>query len=279
MSDNIKNKKHILIICGTPLSLVELKIELMDHFEVNIAADEETALIVLDSYDISAVVIYIIENREKEFSVFKGILDHINKINIPIIFLAERGNDDDETTAFNLGAVDYSTRRNGTTRALISRINLRIVANEYEKRVKGNKSAPVLSTLSPDFSLRDKKILVVDDVEINREIIAGMLNNIPVLTMDFASDGEKAIEIFSKDPLSFSMILMDIQMPGMDGLEATRVVRSLGFENSREIPIIAVTAGVTENDIKRCMEAGMNNYIEKPIDYDQLISAMSKYCQ
>jgi len=278
VSKNDQTKKQILVISGAPQSLVELKMELKDHFEVNIAADNDTALTALEVYNISAAVIYIGECREKAFSVFNSIFDLVHEKKIPIIFLAEQGNDDDETTAFKLGAVDYSTRRNGTLNALISRLSLRITASEYEKRIMNQEPSPDPSDIASEAHLENKRILVADDVEINRIMISGMLGEISGLTLDFAVDGNETVEMFKKYPASYSLILMDVQMPNMDGLEATRLIRSHDCDNAREIPIIAVTAGTRDDEIKQCLDAGMNDFIEKPIEYEKLIAVTAKYC-
>ena len=278
MSDMCFERKHVLVISGKPRILAEIKMELMEHFDISIAATDITALAVLEMYDISAVVIYISDSREKEISALAGIFEFIKDKRIPAIFLAEKGNDDDETAAFMMGAADYSARRHGAANALISRIKLRICASEYERRFLSDESSSPPFTVAPEAALDNKTILVVDDLELNRDIIAGMLSEIEGLTLDFAADGEEAIDKFAKNPNRYSLILMDVQMPGIDGLEATRIIRGLHCENAREIPIIAVTAGVKEDEIRLCIEAGIDDYIEKPMDYDKLLAVVAERC-
>jgi len=71
---------------------------------------------------------------------------------------------------------------------------------------------------------------------------------------------------------------MDVQMPVMNGLDATKIIRRLNYENAREIPIIAATADVDEKEIKLCLEAGMNDYIQKPMTYEKILTAAAEHC-
>ena len=271
-------KKHVLIICSEPLILAEIKMELMEHFDISIAAAGDTALAVLEMYQVAAAVICIGESREKVFSTFADIFEIVKNKKIPIIFLAEKGNDDDETAAFMMGAVDYSARRHGTANALVSRIKLRINASECERLILSGEESPPSFIAAPETFLKNKTILVVDDVELNRHIVAGMLSEIEGLTLEFAADGKEAIDKFAKNHNRYSLILMDVQMPGMDGREATRTIRGLNCENAREIPIIAVTASVEEDETELCLEAGMNGCIEKPMAYDKLLAVIAEHC-
>ena len=278
VSNISSEKKHALIVSNEPRILAEMKQELMGHFEVSIAASGASALAVLEMNDIAAVIIYIPENREKAFSMYVRIFEFVKKKIVPIIFLAEKGNDKDENVAFMMGAVDYSTRRPGALKALISRINLRISASEYEKRLTGGEESSPPVPAAPQTILKDKAILVVDDLELNRYIICDMLSEIEGLILECAADGKEAVDKFAEEPKRYSLILMDVQMSGMDGLDATRAIRALNCENARDIPIIAATAGVGEDEIELCLEAGMNGYLEKPIAYDKLLAVISEHC-
>jgi len=273
-------KKHVLVISGVPRVLAEIKMELMGSFDVNIAAVSETALAVLEMHDIAVAVICIDENREHAFSIFQDIYDSVQNKNIPVIFLAEKGNDDDETAAFAIGAADYTTRRSGTVNALVNRIRLRISAGEYERRAVKAESAAAASSgnAAPEAVLTGKTILVAEDVELNREIVSCMLSDIDGLTLDMACDGREAVEKFKARPDRYALILMDIHMPEMDGLTATRIIRGLPCDNARDIPVIALTASTDEAEIEKCLDAGMNNFLEKPMSYDKLLVMAADYC-
>ena len=271
-------KKHILIISDEPRVLAEIKKELMEPFDVSIAAAGGAALAALEMYDTAAVVIHIGESREKAFAVFSGILEFVKDKKIPVIFLAEKDNDEDETAAFMMGAADYSVRRHDGAGALISRIRLRACASECERRLSSAEGSLFSCSAAPEAALNNKTILVTDDLELNREIVAGMLSEIEGLTLEFAADGNEAIDKFAEDPKRYSLILMDVQMSGMDGLNATRAIRSLHCENARVIPIIALTASVKEDEIGLCLEAGMDDCIEKPMVYDRLLAVIAEHC-
>ena len=94
---------------------------------------------------------------------------------------------------------------------------------------------------------------------------------------DCAENGAEAIELFSQNPERYDMIFMDLQMPEVDGLEATRRIRALDFPRAKEIPIIAMTANVFKEDIENCLAAGMNDHIGKPLDFDELLKRLRRY--
>jgi signal transduction histidine kinase/CheY-like chemotaxis protein len=116
-------------------------------------------------------------------------------------------------------------------------------------------------------------ILLAEDVEINREIVTTMLEPTQV-SIDCAENGEAALRMFSENPDKYGMIFMDVQMPEMDGYEATRQIRSLGIPRAKTIPIVAMTANVFQEDIQRCLGAGMNSHLGKPLDFDEVFDKM-----
>jgi CheY-like chemotaxis protein len=117
-------------------------------------------------------------------------------------------------------------------------------------------------------------ILLVEDNPINLKLASSMLLKAGY-QLTAAADGEKAVEIYTSDPGKFNLILMDIQLPGIDGLEATRIIRSKGLN---DIPIIAMTADSMKGDMEKCLEAGMNDYIAKPIRRDLFYKIVKKWC-
>ncbi|MDR0223092.1 MAG: response regulator [Oscillospiraceae bacterium] len=125
-----------------------------------------------------------------------------------------------------------------------------------------------------DFSGR--VILLAEDVEINREIVAALLEPTGV-TVECAENGERALNMFAAAPERFDMILMDVQMPEMDGYEAAKRIRSLNVPRAGEIPIVAMTANVFREDIERCLEAGMNAHIGKPLNPGELFGTVGAY--
>jgi len=121
-----------------------------------------------------------------------------------------------------------------------------------------------------------KKMLLVEDIEINREIIISVLTDTNI-DIESAENGEIACEMFRKNGDIYDIILMDIQMPVLDGLEATRRIRMMKTAKSADIPIIAMTANAFKEDIDNCINAGMNSHIAKPIDADTICDDIAKY--
>ena len=120
------------------------------------------------------------------------------------------------------------------------------------------------------------KILIAEDVELNREIVQAILEP-TLLDIDFAENGREALRMFSEAPEKYNMIFMDIQMPEMDGYEATRQIRALENQLAQEIPIVALSANAFKEDIERCYAAGMNDHIGKPVDFDKVLEILQKY--
>ncbi|MDR1802715.1 MAG: response regulator [Treponema sp.] len=118
-----------------------------------------------------------------------------------------------------------------------------------------------------------KHILLVEDVDINREIVQTLLEPTQ-LEIDCAENGLEAVQMFSKAPGKYDMILMDVQMPEMDGYEATRQIRQMKVPEGKLVRIVAMTANVFRDDIERCLEAGMNDHIGKPVDFNELIEKL-----
>ncbi|MCL1849331.1 MAG: response regulator [Clostridiales bacterium] len=123
---------------------------------------------------------------------------------------------------------------------------------------------------------RDRHILLVEDNEVNREILLALLEP-TFISIDCAKNGAEAIDLFCGSPEKYELIFMDLQMPVMDGFEATSRIRSMESANAKNVPIIAVTANVFKEDVDKCMEAGMNDHIGKPIDYDEVIGVLQAY--
>ena len=120
---------------------------------------------------------------------------------------------------------------------------------------------------------KGRKVLLVEDMEINREIVLELLNPTG-MEIDCAENGKEAVRMFSEAPEKYEMIFMDMQMPEMDGLEATRKIRASGLSSAKGIPIIAMTANVFKEDVEKCFDAGMNGHIGKPLDFDEVFGML-----
>ena len=118
--------------------------------------------------------------------------------------------------------------------------------------------------------------LLAEDLDINREIVIALLEHTGLM-IDCAENGAEAVRMFKEQPYAYNIIFMDLQMPVMDGFEATRVIRAQSAPNAKTVPIIAMTANVFKEDIDNCVKAGMNGHIGKPIDIDLLMQILAQY--
>lgn len=126
-------------------------------------------------------------------------------------------------------------------------------------------------------TLAGKRVLVAEDNELNAEITIEVLR-MKGLEVDWAKTGKEAVERFlSAEPGWYSLILMDIHMPEMDGLTAAKTIRASGHPDAATIPICALSANAFEDDAAASREAGMNDHLKKPLELDQLYAALVKY--
>ena len=119
-------------------------------------------------------------------------------------------------------------------------------------------------------------ILLVDDVEINREIVLSLLE-VTGVAIDTAENGQQAAELFERAPERYRLILMDLQMPVMDGYEASRRIRAGASPQAASVPIVAMTANVFREDVENCLASGMNGHLGKPIELDKLLSLLRRH--
>lgn len=123
----------------------------------------------------------------------------------------------------------------------------------------------------------NSRILLVEDNHVNQLVATGVLNVLGLEVIDIAADGLQALESLRNAPQDapYSLILMDCQMPEMDGYEATRKIRAgQAGDSNKSIPIVAMTANAMEGDLERCLNAGMSDYLSKPIDHDALLAVL-----
>lgn len=119
-----------------------------------------------------------------------------------------------------------------------------------------------------------KKILLVEDNLINGKLVSKILE-IVGYQVEWARNGKEAIEMIGQSPHSFYLVFMDIQMPEMNGFEATRWIRQQGLD----IPVVAMTAHALKGDREKCIEAGMDDYLTKPVDRADLLMIVEKWSQ
>jgi CheY-like chemotaxis protein len=147
------------------------------------------------------------------------------------------------------------------------------ILDEFESAFK--RRGPVENPKGKD--LTGKRVLLAEDMEVNAEIIKMILETRGVDT-DLATNGKIAVDMFTaSEPGYYSAILMDMRMPEMDGLTATKHIRTLDREDAKKIPIIALTANAFDEDVQRSLQSGLNAHLTKPIDPDLLFETLEMY--
>ena len=170
-------------------------------------------------------------------------------------------------TAYDWSDIEEEARDAGVT-AFCSKP---IFLSELRELLESPFAAPEKAVAQPEVSFEGKKILLVEDNELNQEIAVEILQGAGFV-VEVADDGKSAVErMAAAQPGQYDLILMDIQMPIMNGYEATRQIRGLGVPGTADIPIIAMTANAFDEDRWAALEAGMDGHIAKPIDIPKLM--------
>ncbi|GHV54537.1 hypothetical protein FACS1894206_07530 [Deltaproteobacteria bacterium] len=182
-------------------------------------------------------------------------------------------------TATDWSSIEHEARDAGVTQflqkplfpsSLVDCVKACIIPQSAEQREDSREKS------SNENIFAGKCILIAEDVKINQEIVEGLLEETG-LELDFADDGQETVDKFTTNPDRYMLILMDVQMPNMDGCEATRVIRAANVPGAGSIPIIAMTANVFREDIEHCRDAGMNGHLGKPVDAEEIIRTLRKY--
>ena len=123
-------------------------------------------------------------------------------------------------------------------------------------------------------ALQGRRVLLAEDVEVNAEIMM-MTLSMQGMEVDHALNGEEAVRMFRDQAAGYyDAVLMDMRMPVMDGLEATRAIRALDHGDATTVPIIALTANAFEEDVQRSMQAGLNAHLSKPVEPEILFETL-----
>ena len=203
----------------------------------------------------------------------RQIRRHIGDDSVPIIIL----------TAYDWADIEDEARAAGVT-AFVSKpiflSELREVLSQPFCVTPSGEAAEVAGAAGAegaDVDVAGTKILLVEDNGMNQEIAEAILTQHGFI-VDIVDDGTRAVEAMAAaEPGAYDLVLMDIQMPGMDGYDATRAIRCLPDPAVANIPIVAMSANAFAEDRAKAAEAGMNGYITKPIDIDKMLEAVRSY--
>ena len=174
-------------------------------------------------------------------------------------------------TAYNWDDITDEARAAGVDSFLAKPLFASNVVEEFRHAI-GKKKAANAEEAKAD--LKGKRILLAEDMEVNAEIMV-MVLNMREMQVECATNGREALEMFSKSGENYyDAILMDMNMPEMDGLEATMKIRALDRTDAKTIPIIALTAKAFDEDVQRSLQAGLNAHLSKPVEPDALFATL-----
>lgn len=184
------------------------------------------------------------------------------------------------TIALNIARMMNGTIDVQSTLGEGSSFKATVYLHPHQQILSSNASAPAAGIDSlQEISCRGKQVLLVEDNELNLEIAVELLKYAR-LNITTAKNGLEGLDKFkAAPPGTYALILMDIQMPVMNGLEAAKAIRALTVKDAQTVPIVAMTANAFPEDIAATLQAGMNEHLSKPIDLEQFHSILQKWCQ
>lgn len=152
-----------------------------------------------------------------------------------------------------------------------------VTENSHMIDWKIEKSVNKMSVENKTYNFKGKHILLAEDNELNREIAVELLGTATGATIDEAEDGQKAVALFSESEVNYyDLILMDVQMPKLDGFEATKRIRAMKRSDAGVVPIFAMTANAFAEDEEKSRQAGMNVHLSKPLEISAVLAAMNE---
>lgn len=173
-------------------------------------------------------------------------------------------------TSFNWDDIAVEAKKAGVDTFVTKPLFAGTVMDEFREALRHKNELSAEKTAD----LKGKRVLLAEDIAVNTEIIM-MLLSMREMEADLAENGRAAAALFeSHEPGYYHVILMDMRMPDMDGLEAARRIRSSGREDAKSVPIIALTANAFDEDVQRSMQAELNAHLSKPVEPDMLFKTL-----
>lgn len=263
--------KHVLVLQGAQEKLEQLPPMLNRlGFSVDVASCGMEAIDLINEADIIGIDYFALLTGDRlsdlEISLFLPEVCARKGSGFPILLFS--GND--------WSVMEYLLKQAGVTSFVpLPLFESRLVQELFPYTDAGK--AAVSQSVKTAANYEDCRILLAEDNELNREIAAEILS-LTGVQLDTAENGKEAVDIFSAKPeFYYDLILMDIQMPMMNGLEATRQIRKLQRQDAASVHIIAMTANAFVEDRRRSIEAGMNDHITKPLDVQQVLDCVDKW--
>lgn len=264
----------------------------LSNTKVNVTLEGDESLILTGNlHRVRYVISHLVDdsiNRLSQKVEFKIVLDSMGETDYRIIqvtysddgYMLEANNE--EPDAEYMLTRDILTKMNGEIKK-VNAVNgnnvilLTFGVKPYDNSAKKNVNISGNDELKISDEFAGKRILLVEDNEINANVTKDVIE-FTGAAVEWAINGADAIKLISESEENYyDMILMDLQMPEMDGYEATAAIRKLSREDVKKIPILALTADVLLSSIKKATDIGMDNYIVKPIELENIVSIMRKY--
>jgi CheY-like chemotaxis protein len=178
-------------------------------------------------------------------------------------------------TSYNWDDIQEEARAAGVDTFVPKPLFAATVMDEFREAFRKKNAAAFAATAD----LRGRRVLLAEDVDINAEIMI-MVLSMREMEVDHAVNGKEAVDMYaSHEEGYYDAVLMDMRMPVMDGLEATRTIRAMDRSDAKTIPIIALTANAFDEDVQRSMQAGLNAHLSKPVEPDNLFETLENLIQ
>lgn len=265
--------RRVLVLQGVEEKLEQLP-EILRRFgmEVDVASSGMAAVDLINDADIAGVDYFALLTGSRladmEISLFLPEIHARMGKDFPILLLSES----------DWSAEEYLLTKAGVTSFVPLPLSEGRLAQALYACTEECKNNQAQAQSKPQKNYQDSRILLVEDNELNMEIALEILGSTGV-QIDTAYNGQEAIDAFSGKPeFYYQLIFMDIQMPVMDGLEATRRIRAMERADASAVTIVSMTANAFAEDRQRSIEAGMNAHITKPLDVEQLLECLDRWC-
>ena len=243
------------------------------NFQVkSVCSGKEALLYLSENHSSKKIDLIIMDMSMPEldgFETAKSIMENFN-IKIPIIMFSPIGKDIETSLAESLGIRSFLNKPINSSMLFDAIID---IFSKKPAKIENTKRTIKTQIELYKERLKGTRILVAEDNITNQDIALAIFDGTEII-VEIAEDGKQALNIIKKK--QFDLILMDIQMPEMDGYEATRAIRQWenNLGNKNKIPIIAMTANAMKGDDEKCLKAGMDGYIPKPIKVDKLYQTL-----
>jgi len=202
-----------------------------------------------------------------------------NLTDVPMIMLSSCNQDisSDDLTAMGIECYLNKPVRSERLFEVLSAVFSEVTYRQTNKPKITDSLMDKIHGLKPDAETGFCEILVAEDIPLNQNVVRFMLEGSPY-TPTFVDNGQLAVDAFKADPNKYAAILMDISMPVLDGLEASKLIRAFQAETgSPQVPIIALTGHALKGDRQKAMDAGLDDYLTKPVNHDDLINMLDKW--